>query len=104
MKPDVNAGTPIFLSMGYSGNSGTVISPVPGLTSTLTYSNGAPVAKLSWYSIAGVNYQIWATSDLKNAFQKYGGTTASARDDTTSIAVPANAIKMFFRIETLSGP
>ena len=104
VKPDVDAGTPFSFRWDIPDNSGTVISPVHGLTSTLTYTNGAPAARLTWTSIAGVNYQVWFTVDLKTAFQKYGATTASAGDVTTSVFVPANAIRMFFRIETLSGP
>ena len=103
-KPDGSAGTAFSFRWDIPGNSGTVISPVGGLTSTLTYTNGAPVANLTWNSIAGVSYQVWATSDLKVAFQLYGGPTSSAGDGTTSVTVPANAIRMFFRIETLSGP
>jgi type VI secretion system secreted protein Hcp len=103
-KPDGSAGTAFSFRWDIPGNSGTVISPVGGLTSTLTYTNGAPVANLTWNSIAGVSYQVWATSDLKVAFQPYGGHTLSAGDGNTSVTVPANAIRMFFRIETLSGP
>jgi type VI secretion system secreted protein Hcp len=104
VKPDVDAGTPFSFRWDIPSNSGTVISPVHGLTSTLTYANGAPAARLTWSSIAGVNYQVWFTGDLKTAFQRYGAATASAGDGTTSVLVPANAIRMFFRIETLSGP
>ncbi len=104
VKPDVDAGAPFSFRWDIPSNSGTVISPVHGLTSTLTYTNGAPAARLTWTSIAGVNYQVWFTADLKAAFQRYGAATASAGDGTTSVFVPANAIRMFFRIETLSGP
>jgi len=103
-KPDGSADTAYSFRWDILGNTGTVISPVSGLTSTLTYTNGAPLANLTWNSVAGVSYQVWATSDLNVAFQPYGGHTLSAGDGTTSVPVPANAIRMFFRIETLSGP
>jgi type VI secretion system secreted protein Hcp len=101
-KPDGSADTPFSFRWDIPGISGTVISPVGGLISTLTYTNGAPKASLTWNSIAGVNYQVWTASDLKTTFQPYGSPTISAGDGTTSVTVPANAIKMFFRIETLS--
>jgi len=103
-KPGGSADAAYSFRWDILGNTGTVISPVSGLTSTLTYTNGAPLANLTWNSVAGVSYQVWATSDLNVAFQPYGGHTLSAGDGTTSVPVPANAIRMFFRIETLSGP
>lgn len=102
-KPDGSADTAFSFKWDIPGNSGTVISPVGGLVSTLTYTNGAPVARLTWNSIAGVNYQVWAASDMNAAFQPYGSPTISAGDGATSVTVPADAIKKFFRIETLGG-
>jgi type VI secretion system secreted protein Hcp len=102
-KSDGSADTAFLFSWDIPGNFGTVISPVAGLTSTLIYTNGSPVATLTWFSNFGVNYQVWATSDLNSPFQPYGGSIASAGNDTTSVTVRANAIKKFFWIETLSG-
>jgi type VI secretion system secreted protein Hcp len=103
-KPDGSPETAILFRWDIPGNTGTLISPVVGLTSTLIYDNGAPMARLTWSSTAGASYQVWAASDLDAAFQRFGGPTASAGDGTTTVTVPADAIRKFFRIETLSTP
>ncbi len=93
--PNQNTGT---------NGGGTVLPPIPvtGLTSTLTYVNGAPLARLTWASIQGAtSYQVWAASELGGPFQTYGNPTPSAGNGTTSVTVPADAIKKFFRIQTL---
>jgi type VI secretion system secreted protein Hcp len=91
-----------------TGTNGTVVAPTPqpvvGLTATLTYANGAPVARLTWMSTAGASYQVWVASDLNAPFQRYGNPTPSAGDGTTSLTMPADAVRKFFRIETLSAP
>lgn len=103
-RPDGSPDAAIKFAWDIPGNSGTIISPVVGLTSTLSYTNGAPLARLTWISTAGASYQVWAASDLNTAFQRYGGPTVSAGDGITSVTVPADAIRKFFRIETLAAP
>jgi type VI secretion system secreted protein Hcp len=102
LNPNGSVSSTISLDWNIPENYGSVISPVIGLAATLIYTNGAPFAELTWNSSSGANYQVWAASDLNAAFQSYGGPTASAGDGTTSIIVPADAIRKFFRIETLS--
>jgi type VI secretion system secreted protein Hcp len=92
----------ISLDWNIPDNYGSVISPVIGLAATLIYTNGASFAKLTWNSTSGGNYQVWIASDLNAAFQPYGEPTASTGDGTTSVIVPADAIRKFFRIETIS--
>lgn len=86
-----------------TNSNGTVPTPVTGLTSTLTYTNGSPMARLAWASKAGASYQVWVASELNAAFQRYGAPVFSAGDGTTSVLVPADAVRQFFRIETLPG-
>jgi type VI secretion system secreted protein Hcp len=102
LNPNGSVSSTISLDWNIPDNYGSVISPVVGLAATLIYTNGAPFAQLTWNSTSGANYQVWAASDVNAAFQPYGGTTASTGDGTTSVIVPANAIRKFFRIETLS--
>jgi type VI secretion system secreted protein Hcp len=83
------------------GNFETIPRPVGDLISTLFYTNGAPVARLTWISTAGANYQVWAATNVNAAFQKYGSPTPSAGTGITSVTVPADALRKFFRIETL---
>jgi type VI secretion system secreted protein Hcp len=101
--PAVSFKWDIASNSGSGGGIGTGTSPAAGLTATINYTSGAPVARLTWISVAGVHYQVWATSDWSVAFQPYGGPIASAGDGTTSVTLPADAIRMFFRIETISG-
>jgi len=103
-KPDGRPEQAISFAWDIPGNSGTVQNSVVGLTSTLLYTNGAPMARLTWSSTAGASYQVWAASDLDAGFQPFGGTTTSAGNGSTSVTVPADAIRKFFRIETLSSP
>jgi len=84
-----------------TNSTGTVPTPATGLTSTLTYTNGSPMARLTWGSTTGVGYQVWMASDLNTAFQPYGSPMPSAGSGTTSVVVPADAVRKFFRIETL---
>jgi len=77
-------------------------TPASGLTSTLNYINGARFANLTWASTPGANYQVWVAQDVDGAFQRYGSPTPSSESGTTSITVPADAIRKFFRVETLS--
>ncbi len=83
------------------GGTGLPPTPVSGLTSTLTYTNGSPMARLTWASTAGVGYQVWVASELNAAFQRYGEPMPSAGDGAMSVVVPADAVRKFFRIETL---
>lgn len=91
-----------MLNSGYSTN---MPMPVPdavaGLSSTLTYTNGARTVSLKWASSAGASYQVWAADSLAQPFIRYGSPMASAGNGVTSIVLPANAITKFFRIETL---
>ncbi len=88
-----------------SGGDSTVPSapprPVRGLTPTLTYTNGAPFATLTWLSTAASNYQVWVATDADGVFRRYGSPIPSAGDVETSLTVPANLLREFFRIETL---
>jgi hypothetical protein len=111
-KPDGKADQPVKFQWDLASNTGTAsvasqasVTPNPagGLTSTLNYTNGAPLARLTWTSTAGARYQVWAASDLNVGFQPYGSPVASEGDETTSVLVPANALRMFFRIERLAG-
>ena len=103
-KADGTADTAIPFKWDVINNSGGTLNPVVGLTSTLVYTNGSPLAKLTWASTNGASYQIWSANDLTAVFQPYGGPVPASGDGTTSVIVPANALHMFFRIETLSGP
>ena len=103
-KPDGSPDASLFFRWDISGNSGTLLRQVTGLTARLLYTNQAPVARLTWVSTAGASYQVWAASDLNAAFQRYGGPTASAGAGTTSVTVPADAIRKLFRIESLPVP
>lgn len=102
LNPNGSGGSTISLDWNIPDNYGSVISPVIGLAATLIYTNGAPFAELKWNSTSGANYQVWASGDLNAAFQPYGGPTASTGDGMTSVIVPANAIRKFFRVETVS--
>jgi type VI secretion system secreted protein Hcp len=104
VKPDGSPEAALSFRWDIPGNTGTIIKQVDGLAATLFYTNGAPVARLTWISTAGGNYQVRAASDLNAAFEAYGGPTPSAGDTATSVLVPADAIRKFFRIETLSSP
>ena len=103
-KADGTADTAIPFKWDVVNNTGATPDPVVGLTSTLVYTNGSPLAKLTWASTNGVSYQVWSANDLNAVFQPYGGPVPASGDGTTSVLVPANALRMFFRIETLSGP
>ena len=89
---------------GSAGTNGTTLNPAGSLTSTLVYINGARQARLAWASTTGVSYQVWSASDLNAVFQPYGSPIPASADGTTSILVPANALRMFFRIQTVSSP
>ena len=102
--PDGTAGTAIPFKWDVVNTGGVTLNPVVGLTSTLTYTNGAPLARLTWASTNGVSYQVWSTTDLNAAFQPYGSPIPASSNGVNSVIVPANALRMFFRIETLSGP
>lgn len=75
--------------------------PVRGVPSTLLYTNGARTLPLTWASSAGEVYQVWAADNPYPPFQRYGTPIASAGAGTTTIILPADALKKFFRIETL---
>ncbi len=74
---------------------------IPPLAATLTYTNGAPMAWLTWRSYTNTTYQVWSASELEGPFQRYGSPMPSAGDGTTSIIVPADALRKFFHVETL---
>lgn len=77
-------------------------APVPGLASTLSHTNGAPIAQLTWVSTAGALYRIWVTDNMGSGYQIYGNDIPSTGDGTTSTALPADAARKFFRVETVS--
>lgn len=84
-------------------DTGVVPEPNParGLASTLIYTNGTRTIPLAWASSAGESYQVWAADTPHPPFQRYGSPLTSAGNGTTTIHLPANAIKKFFLIETL---
>lgn len=103
-KSNGTADSPIAIQWDIPGNFGALIVPSFELAASLTYTNGAPTGSFSWSGKAGARYQIWATGDLNTAFQIYGSPITAAADGTTSINVPAGAVRMFFRVERISTP
>ncbi|MEI7732269.1 MAG: type VI secretion system tube protein Hcp [Verrucomicrobiota bacterium] len=88
---------------GVSGITGLPTpNPAAGLSSTLTYTNGSRTVSLKWASSVGTSYQVWVADSLDQPFLRYGSPMPSTGNGTTAIILPANAIKKFFRIETLT--
>ena len=76
-------------------------TPAGGLASTLTYTNGARSVSLTWTSTAGTFYQVWVAPNPTPPFEPYGNPIPASATGKTSILLPVNAIRKFFRIETL---
>jgi type VI secretion system secreted protein Hcp len=104
IKSNGTANSPISIQWDIANNTGTLLIPNFGLAASLIYTNGSPTGSFSWSGNAGVKYQIWATSDLNVAFQIYGTPITAAADGAASVTVPADAIRMFFRVERISTP
>ncbi|MEO7298299.1 MAG: type VI secretion system tube protein Hcp [Verrucomicrobiota bacterium] len=98
---DGTADKTVSFNWDVSNNSGVTPTPVVGFGSSLIYTNGSQMAKLTWPSTNGANYQVWATTNLGSTFQAYGSPISSGGNGGTTLIVPANALQMFFRIQTL---
>ncbi len=68
----------------------------------LTFAEGAPIVTLTWSSVAGATYQVLLSDSIEGPFQNYGSFPA-AGGGTTSINLPANAARKFFRVEQIPG-
>lgn len=76
-------------------------TPAGGFASTLTYTNGARAISLTWASTAGTFYRVWVAPNPTPPFEPYGNPIPGSPTGKTSILLPVNAIKKFFRVETL---
>ncbi len=80
-------------------NTGLVTDPTAAsFKATLLFNQGAPTATLSWPSVAGVSYVVQFTDSLASPFQTLA-TYPSAGDGVTTVEVPANQVRGFFRVQ-----
>lgn len=98
---DIITQSPIANTAGGGGEPPPKGEIIPPLAATLTYTNGAPMAWVTWRSYTNTTYQVWSANELEGPFQRYGNPMPSAGDGTTSIIVPADALRKFFHVETL---
>jgi type VI secretion system secreted protein Hcp len=101
---DGTADKTVQFTWNLSNTGAAPLNPVTGLGTTLFYTNGSPQAKLTWASTSGASYQVWATTNLNSAFRTYGSPMPSDGNGTTALIVPADALQMYFRIQTLQSP
>ena len=77
-------------------------TPVSDLTTVLSYVNGARFAELSWISTPGARYQVWSSDAIDSGFVRYRTPTSDSAH--TSLLLPADAIRKFFRVDYLPTP
>jgi hypothetical protein len=54
-----------------------------------------------WMSVPGINYQVWATTDLSTQFAAVSGTVPSAGATTSYTDVPAGGVTKYYKIKVL---
>jgi hypothetical protein len=68
------------------------------LLEVIAQANGG--RRLTWKSVPGKSYRVYATAEVNEAFEPIGGTTSTSATTSFSDAAPAAAHK-FYRIEVL---